>query len=75
MTNHNYLLYSLLCPCLLNDSDRQDMRELQIQYYRELKALASSGDYDTKPDFTVVLQPHMVNLGFPMDWSVSKIHI
>ena len=48
------------------------MKPLQLAYYDELKSLVDSGKYDTKEDFTVVIQPMFVEPEFPVD--VSLLH-
>ena len=35
------------------------IRQIQLEYYDKLKELVDSRRYDTRDDFTVVLQPHM----------------
>jgi len=58
------LLGGLLCPCAANPSSasaRQGIVNLIKGYQSAVRALASSGRYDTRPDFTVVAQPFFRN--------------
>ena len=58
------------CPCLFDDkfsdklSKRQFFRVLN-SYLQGLYDLVDSGRYDSRPDFTVVIQPTLVNVDFP----------
>lgn len=61
-----------LCNCARNDVTRQELRPIQLQYFQQLSALANSGRYDTREDFTVVLQPHLVDQDFPKDPKTGK---
>ena len=38
------------------------MKDYQLEYSRLLEELVNSGRYDTRDDFTVVLQPHQRDL-------------
>ncbi|KAI0237112.1 Phospholipase B1, membrane-associated [Lamellibrachia satsuma] len=60
------ILQERMCECALNSGTRQELRPLQLQYYQALKQLIEeSGRYDTKDDFTVVLQPFMRDMRLP----------
>jgi phospholipase B1 len=61
------LLQSGFCSCVTNPSTRPLMREYQMEYYNLLDQLISSGKYDTRDDFTVVLQPQMRDITPPKD--------
>ncbi|XP_035828409.1 phospholipase B1, membrane-associated [Aplysia californica] len=53
-------IHGFLCTCATNPSSpeaEQQLVELKNQYQGAARDLASSGRYDTKDDFTVVLQP------------------
>ena len=58
-----------LCNCVTNGATRPEMRPTQLAYHDLLKELIDSGRYDTRDDFTVVLQPHMRDLLPPKDVS------
>ncbi|XP_025976943.1 phospholipase B1, membrane-associated [Dromaius novaehollandiae] len=63
------LLMRLLCPCILNydvDSDEFKMLISFNKMYQETtRQLVESGRYDTREDFTVVLQPFLTNVNVP----------
>ena len=63
----------MFCDCVVNDTTRPDLKPRQMGYYEELEQLVSSGKYDTRDDFTVVLQPQMRDMLPPIDVSVSII--
>jgi hypothetical protein len=45
------------------------MKPLQMAYYEAMKNLTESGQYDTKDDFTVVIQSMFVDATLPIDVS------
>ncbi|XP_071996055.1 phospholipase B1, membrane-associated [Engystomops pustulosus] len=55
------LITGMLCPCLLNvQTDTEELRMLKNTnnaYQHSLQHFIDSGRYDTREDFTVVLQP------------------
>ncbi|XP_044147258.1 phospholipase B1, membrane-associated [Bufo gargarizans] len=55
------LITSMLCPCLLsvqsNAQELEDLRNVNYAYQHSLQHFINSGRYDTREDFTVVLQP------------------
>ncbi|XP_053568782.1 phospholipase B1, membrane-associated [Bombina bombina] len=55
------LITKMLCPCLLNipeDSNEMQMiKDANKAYQESIEHLIDSGRYDTREDFTVVLQP------------------
>lgn len=58
------------CPCLFDPKfskplTKAKVRHLLNAYLSELKHLIGSGRYDTKEDFTVVLQPSLVQTDLP----------
>ncbi|KAK2180582.1 hypothetical protein NP493_437g04003 [Ridgeia piscesae] len=62
------MLQAYLCPCGLDTRTAKQMRAVHQQYYQALKRLIEdSGRYDTKKDFTVVLQPFMADQTAPKD--------
>jgi len=48
------------------------LRERQLEYYNQLNDLITSGIYDDRPDFTVILQPHLRDQTVPK--YVSSYH-
>lgn len=59
------------CPCLFDPKftqrlSRYDMMKLLRRYLDGLTALLDSGRYDTRDDFTVVLQPSLVHGELPL---------
>ncbi|GAB1289514.1 Phospholipase B1, membrane-associated [Apodemus speciosus] len=58
-----------LCPCVLTADDNSPelarLVERNRQYQKETEKLIESGRYDTKDDFTVVLQPFFENVTMP----------
>ncbi|XP_052042292.1 phospholipase B1, membrane-associated-like [Apodemus sylvaticus] len=58
-----------LCPCVLtaddNSAELASIIERNRQYQKETEKLIESGRYDTKNDFTVVLQPFFENMTMP----------
>ena len=50
------------CSCATDDATRIYLKDLQMDYYYGLKELIDSGKYDSRDDFTVVLQPYVVEL-------------
>uniref|UniRef100_A0A803KAE1 Phospholipase B1, membrane-associated n=1 Tax=Xenopus tropicalis TaxID=8364 RepID=A0A803KAE1_XENTR len=63
------LITKMLCPCLLNIADNSQelkiVREFNSGYQRNTQQLIDTGRYDTKDDFTVVLQPFFRNPKIP----------
>ncbi len=63
------LLHSNTCPCAAYPPSQQD-RDLLDQYVTEyqqkLVDLVNTGRYDTKNDFTVVVQPFMARTPLPL---------
>ncbi|XP_075719885.1 phospholipase B1, membrane-associated [Rhinoderma darwinii] len=63
------VITSMLCPCLLNV--QTNTRELELikstnnAYQHSLQQLINSGRYNTREDFTVVLQPFFQNPKIP----------
>jgi len=68
---HCYPLHWYLCPCLFdpkfsNKLSKPQMKKVLSAYMNQLKNLLASGRYDTSTDFTVVLQPSLVNGDLPL---------
>ncbi|KAI1240634.1 Phospholipase B1, partial [Lamprotornis superbus] len=63
------LLMRMLCPCVINPKDNSNELKQLIYYNRRYqertRQLVESGRYDTKDDFTVVMQPFMTNMEMP----------
>ena len=66
-----FFVHSGFCSCAVREESRQYLREIQLEYSRLLEELVNSGRYDTRDDFTVVLQPHMRDIVPPLDVSTS----
>ena len=60
-------VFSGFCDCAVREDSRQQLRGIQLEYARLLEELVTSGRYDTRDDFTVVLQPHMRDTIPPLD--------
>ncbi|XP_072288281.1 phospholipase B1, membrane-associated-like, partial [Pyxicephalus adspersus] len=62
-------LTKMLCPCVLSyNEDSHEMRvvkDANLGYQQSLLQLIDSGRYDTKDDFTVVLQPFFRHTRIP----------
>lgn len=56
-----FVLVSIVCDCGHDKANSEMLRNAAIAYQRELNNLVSSGRYDTRNDFTVVLQPFFKN--------------
>ncbi|XP_044515532.1 phospholipase B1, membrane-associated [Gracilinanus agilis] len=63
------LILRSLCPCVLkfqdNSTELTTLIELNKQYQEETHRLVDSGRYDTRDDFTVVLQPFLEQVPMP----------
>ncbi|XP_074065902.1 phospholipase B1, membrane-associated isoform X2 [Macrotis lagotis] len=63
------ILLRSLCPCVLkfedNSTELATLIELNKQYQEKTHQLVDSGRYDTKDDFTVVLQPFLEQVSMP----------
>lgn len=59
----------LICPCILNpkegSAELQKVNEYNRGYQLAMRQLVDSGRYDTRDDFTVVLQPFMREIYLP----------
>ena len=56
------------CSCAVDETQRKELRPLQLGYYEKLQQLiGESGRYDDKDDFSVVLQPMFRDLKMPTD--------
>lgn len=66
-----FLLRKWLCPCLFSPIQPDRLNREQVTYWlddylKNLDSLVASGRYDKRDDFTVVLQPTMVQASLPM---------
>ncbi|KAM6280429.1 phospholipase B1, membrane-associated [Porphyrio hochstetteri] len=63
------LLMRILCPCVLNAKDNSNELKKLIyfnrRYQERTRQLVESGRYDTRDDFTVVMQPFLTNVNMP----------
>ncbi|XP_068089545.1 phospholipase B1, membrane-associated-like [Hyperolius riggenbachi] len=63
------LLTKMMCPCLMNahngTEELQVLRDTNVAYQKGLEDLINTGRYNTKDDFTVVLQPFFSHTQFP----------
>ncbi|XP_063184728.1 phospholipase B1, membrane-associated [Chroicocephalus ridibundus] len=63
------LLMRVLCPCVLNPHDNSDEIKKLVyfnrRYQERTRQLVESGRYDTRDDFTVVMQPFLTNVKMP----------
>eukprot|EP00090_Calanus_glacialis_P018298 TRINITY_DN28387_c0_g1_i2.p1 TRINITY_DN28387_c0_g1~~TRINITY_DN28387_c0_g1_i2.p1 ORF type:complete len:457 (+),score=87.72 TRINITY_DN28387_c0_g1_i2:267-1637(+) len=69
-----YPLHWYLCPCLFDPKfstklSKPQMKRVLSAYMYELKSLLATGRYDTSSDFTVVLQPSLVNGLLPRNYN------
>ena len=58
-----------ICYCAINETTRVEQRDVQLSYYENIKAIVDTGRYDTRDDFTVVLQPMIADQKFPRNVS------
>ncbi|XP_035535037.1 phospholipase B1, membrane-associated-like [Morone saxatilis] len=62
-------LVNILCPCVIlpkaNSKALQMVEDINRGYQRSLLELVESGRYDTRSDFTVVVQPFFRDIIFP----------
>ncbi|KAM9297857.1 phospholipase B1, membrane-associated [Morus bassanus] len=60
---------SHLCPCVINPKDNSnEVKKLVYfnrRYQERTRQLVESGRYDTTDDFTVVMQPFLMNVNMP----------
>ena len=64
------IAHEILCPCVAYPDDSAERRAMQLksQLYQNLtERLVASGRYDTRDDFTVVLQPFFKRTRPPKD--------
>ncbi|XP_064504502.1 phospholipase B1, membrane-associated [Pseudopipra pipra] len=62
-------LMRILCPCVITPEDNSNDLKMLIyfnrRYQERTRQLVESGRYDTKDDFTVVMQPFLTNMDMP----------
>ncbi|XP_060771706.1 phospholipase B1, membrane-associated-like [Neoarius graeffei] len=60
-----------VCPCLMspkdNSSELAELKFINQEYQTEIEQLISGERYDSREDFTVVLQPYLQNTTIPLD--------
>jgi len=64
------LFHSNTCPCAAyppTPQDRDTLNQWLTQYQSRLIDLVNTGRYDTKDDFTVVVQPFMAHTPLPLE--------
>ncbi|XP_075353302.1 phospholipase B1, membrane-associated [Mycteria americana] len=63
------LLMRILCPCVLNPEDNSNEFKKLVyfnrRYQERTRQLVESGRYDATDDFTVVMQPFLMNMNMP----------
>uniref|UniRef100_A0A803Y2Y4 Phospholipase B1, membrane-associated n=1 Tax=Meleagris gallopavo TaxID=9103 RepID=A0A803Y2Y4_MELGA len=63
------LLMRMMCPCVLNyDDNSNEYKQLVYfnkRYQERTRELVESGRYDTREDFTVVVQPFLTHISMP----------
>ncbi|XP_074720943.1 phospholipase B1, membrane-associated [Strix uralensis] len=63
------LLMRILCPCVIkpedNSSEFKKLVYFNRRYQERTRQLVESGRYDTTDDFTVVMQPFLMNVNMP----------
>ncbi|XP_050750065.1 phospholipase B1, membrane-associated [Gymnogyps californianus] len=63
------LLMRYLCPCVINPEDNSNEFKKLVyfnrKYQERTRQLVESGRYDTTDDFTVVIQPFLINVNMP----------
>ena len=65
-----HMLQKWLCPCLFNPYQRNRLNENNVidwlnAYALELDSLIASGRYNKREDFTVVIQPTLIQGSIP----------
>ncbi|CAF0829355.1 unnamed protein product [Adineta steineri] len=62
------LMHNKTCPCAAYPSpdDRRTLQEWIPLYHKNLVDLINTGKYDTRDDFTVVIQPFMAHTQVPL---------
>jgi phospholipase B1 len=60
-------LQTRFCDCAINDATNGEMRPTQLGYYEQLRLIADDDLYKFREDFTVVLQPNLVDFEIPRD--------
>lgn len=65
-------LHRAECPCAVEERENNGtgtfnltLRERQLEYFDKINELVTSGVYDNRSDFTVILQPHLRDYTVP----------
>ncbi|XP_069743819.1 phospholipase B1, membrane-associated isoform X2 [Narcine bancroftii] len=65
------ILLKLLCKCVVsppnNSTQLSELQALNLEYQKRTHLLVESGRYDSREDFTVVIQPFLENTKLPRD--------
>ncbi|XP_033102860.1 phospholipase B1, membrane-associated-like isoform X2 [Anneissia japonica] len=61
------VVHLAVCPCAVYGERIEQLSDLSHQYQQMIEKLILSGRYDTKEDFTVVLQPFLQQSKVPVD--------
>ncbi|XP_078256068.1 phospholipase B1, membrane-associated-like [Rhinoraja longicauda] len=65
------ILLRLLCKCVVNPANNStqlnELKTLNREYQRRTHVLIDSGRYDSREDFTVVIQPFLEDIEMPRD--------
>ncbi|XP_021369759.1 phospholipase B1, membrane-associated-like [Mizuhopecten yessoensis] len=67
------LAHNIVCACGKNDANAAMLYEATVAYQMESSLLISSGRYDTRDDFTAVVQPFFSNTLPPKTPGTGKI--
>lgn len=68
-------LYSNFCNCAVDEMTKPQLRQTQLQYYEQLKAIADDVKYQDSDSFAVVLQPHMRDMIPPIDVCINHLTV
>ncbi|XP_050418434.1 phospholipase B1, membrane-associated [Patella vulgata] len=66
-------VHALVCDCGHDKNNAAMLKQVSIEYQQGLEQLVATGRYDTRDDFTVVIQPFFKNTEPPMDGNKGDI--